>query len=151
MLYRLLGETPARREPSNPPSAQMQNVIPAKPKEVPPEPRPSNGYTFEWFKEKMVDLSLVLGIILCFALLVVTAGKVMIYVAIGVLFSAAAAYTVVRGQMAEVTTEKILWFVATGFTVFLFIYWAFTFVFRPPKNNNTVGCGGVEFIHHEEL
>ena len=131
----------------------MQNILPAKPKEEPIKPPPpsSSGYTWRWFKEKMVDAGLILGILLCFGLLVVTAGKVMAYVCIGVLFSTVAAYTVVRGQTAEVTTEKILWFVATGFTVFLFIYWAFTFVFRPPKNQNSVGCGGVQFIHHEEL
>tara|TARA_B110001452_G_scaffold13812_1_gene11383 strand:- start:1160 stop:1552 length:393 start_codon:yes stop_codon:yes gene_type:complete len=130
----------------------MQNILPAKPKEEPIKPPPpSSGYTWRWFKEKMVDLGLILGILLCFGLLVVMAGKVMAYVCIGVLFSTVAAYTVVRGQTAEVTTEKILWFVATGFTVFLFIYWAFTFVFRPPKNQDSVGCGGVQFIHHEEL
>ena len=130
----------------------MQNILPAKPKEVPVDPPPpSSGITWRWFKEKMVDACYLLGIIFCLALLVATAGKVMMYVAIGVLFSTVGAYTIVRGQAAEVTTEKILWFVGTGFTVFLFTYWAFTFVFRPPKNQNSVGCGGVQFIHHEEL
>ena len=38
-----------------------------------------------------------------------------------------------------------------GCVLFLFVYWALTVVFRPPDMKETVGCGGVRFINHEEL
>jgi hypothetical protein len=107
--------------------------------------------TWARIKDRLIDVGLGLGMIFCVVMLGITAGSVMMHVVIGIAFTVWAAYTVVRGQTAVTTTEKMLWFMATGFTAFLFLYWSFTFVFRPPKNQNSVGCGGVQFIHKEEL
>ena len=112
---------------------------------------PLNKDTMPTIKDRCIDIALVLGMLLCLVLLVGTAGFVVLHVFIGIGFTVWAAYTVVRGQDAETTTEKILWFTGTGFTAFLFLYWSFTMVFRPPKNQGTVGCGGVQFINTDEM
>ena len=109
---------------------------------------PSKG---QQIKDKLVDAALLLGILGCIMLLYLTVGKLMLHIGIGIFFTVVAAWTVVQGQTSERTTEKMLWYLGTGCTAFLFIYWSFTWVFRPPKNQDTVGCGGVQFIHHEEL
>ena len=107
--------------------------------------------TWEATKSKLVDAALLLGILACLVMLYLTVGKLMLHVGIGIFFTAVAAYTVVRGQTSETTTGKMLWYLGTGCTAFLFIYWSFTWVFRTPKNTDTVGCGGVKFINHDEM
>ena len=102
-------------------------------------------------KSYLLDGALLLGILTCLVLLYLTVGNLMVHVFVGIFFTVVAAYTVVRGQTCETTTGKMAWYFCTGCTAFLFIYWSFTWVFRTPKNQNTVGCGGVKFIHHEEL
>ena len=107
--------------------------------------------TWEATKSKLVDAALLLGILACLVMLYLTVGKLMLHVGIGIFFTAVAAYTLVRGQTSETTTGKMLWYLGTGCTAFLFIYWSFTWVFRTPKNTDTVGCGGVKFINHDEM
>merc|ERR1719310_167400 len=104
--------------------------------------------TWRKIKDTVVDVGLVAGVITCVVLLFLLSGMVMLYVCLGLCFCIAGAYTVVRGQAAENTTEKYLWYLATGLTAFLFLYWSLNYVFRAPRNQNTVGCGGVQFIHH---
>ena len=91
------------------------------------------------------------GILACLVLLYMTTGPVILHVAFGLCFATVAAYTLVKGQLAASSTERLVWYFCTGATAFLFLYWSFNYVFRPPKNQNTQGCGGVQFIHHEEL
>jgi ribose/xylose/arabinose/galactoside ABC-type transport system permease subunit len=107
--------------------------------------------TWEATKSKLVDAALLLGILACLVMLYLTVGKLMLHVGIGIFFTAVAAYTVVQGQTSETTTGKMLWYLGTGCTAFLFIYWSFTWVFRTPRNQDTVGCGGVKFINHDEM
>ena len=107
--------------------------------------------TWEATKSKLIDASLLLGMLGCLVMLYLIVGKLMLHVGIGIFFTAVAAYTVVQGHTSETTTGKMLWYLGTGCTAFLFIYWSFTHVFRPPKNQDTVGCGGVQFINHDDL
>ena len=107
--------------------------------------------TWEATKSKLVDAALLLGILACLVMLYLTVGRLMLHVGIGLFFTAVAAYTVVQGQTSEKTAVKMLWYLGTGCTAFLFIYWSFTWVFRTPKNQDTVGCGGVKFINHDEM
>ena len=107
--------------------------------------------TWEATKSKLIDAALLLGMLGCLVMLYLIVGKLMLHVGIGIFFTAVAAYTVVQGHTSETTTGKMLWYLGTGCTAFLFIYWSFTHVFRPPKNQDTVGCGGVQFINHDEM
>lgn len=112
---------------------------------------PMTSSTWEATKSKLIDAALLLGMLACLVMLYLIVGKLMLHVGIGIFFTAVAAYTVVQAHTSETTTGKMLWYLGTGCTAFLFIYWSFTHVFRPPKNQDTVGCGGVQFINHDEM
>ena len=99
----------------------------------------------------LVEILLLVLCVGCFGLLVFLTGHLLFYVACGLFFMGTMAYTLLQGQSAERPAKKLAWFVCTGVVFFLFSYWALQVVFRPPKNQNTQGCGGVQFIHHEEL
>ena len=122
-----------------------------KPIKPVPTPEPKEPWSFRYVKDKLIDFALGVGILACLVLLYMTTGPVILHVACGLGFAAVAAYTLVKGQLAASSTERLAWYFCTGATAFLFLYWSFNYVFRPPKNQNTQGCGGVQFIHHEEL
>ena len=97
-------------------------------------------------RERAVDVSLALAACVCGGLLVAMIGQILFYIACGLFFMGVAAYTLVQGQMAESRRIKLAWFMCTGITFFLFSYWAFQVVFRPPQVKTSIGCGGVKFV-----
>ncbi|KAL3913755.1 MAG: hypothetical protein SGPRY_007868 [Prymnesium sp.] len=67
----------------------------------------------------------------------------------GLAFTAVTAYTLIQGQLATRKLHRLCWFVGTGGSAGLFVYWALTVVFRAPKFREGIGCGGVQFVHDE--
>ena len=98
-------------------------------------------------KQRAVDVSLVLGCLICVTLLIVMLKMVLVHICCGILFMGVASYTLMRGQEAPSRVASLGWYVCTGAVLFLFTYWALQVVFRPPKVPTTVGCGGVQFIN----
>ena len=98
-----------------------------------------------------IDVLLLAAACGCIWLLWMMARDVMIFIVCGLLFMGSAAFTIVQAQFAERSAARLAWFVATGCVLFLFAYWALTVVFRPPDMKETVGCGGVKFVGHDEL
>mmetsp|Transcript_29743 Transcript_29743/g.68272 ORF Transcript_29743/g.68272 Transcript_29743/m.68272 type:complete len:124 (+) Transcript_29743:45-416(+) len=95
------------------------------------------------------DVLLCLGALACCWVLYHTAGAAVVHVLSGLVLLGAVAWTLVRGQLASKPLHRAGWFIATGGVFFLFMYWAFTVVFRAPNYKEGVGCGGVHFIHDE--
>jgi len=98
-------------------------------------------------KDRIVDVALIGGVIVCGGLLVMTLKMMLVHIVCGILFMGVAAYTLLMGQEASSTRGKLAWFVCTGAVLFLFTYWSMQVVFRPPKIPTTVGCGGVKFVN----
>lgn len=97
-------------------------------------------------RDRIVEGLLIVGILVCVGLLVAMLKMMLVHILCGLLFMVVAMYTVMKGQEARVRLHKLLWFVCTGATLFLFSYWALQVVFRPPKIRETIGCGGVRFV-----
>ena len=85
-------------------------------REIRAEAPPKEPWSWTYVKDKLIDISLLVGIGFCLVLLYLTAGKVMMHVAVGIFFAFVAAGTIVKGQLAERTIEKLLWYIATGMT-----------------------------------
>ena len=98
-------------------------------------------------KDRIVEGLLLAGVLACFGLLAAMLRMMLVHILCGLLFMGVAAYTLVRGQEASSRLHKLLWFVCTGGTIFLFSYWALQVVFRAPKIKETIGCGGVRFVN----
>ena len=97
-------------------------------------------------RDRIVEGLLIVGILVCVGLLVAMLKMMLVHILCGLLFMVVAMYTVMKGQETRVRLHKLLWFVCTGATLFLFSYWALQVVFRPPKIRETIGCGGVRFV-----
>ena len=100
-------------------------------------------------RERAVEAGLALGTLLCCWMLYHTAGYVIVHVLSGLAFMSVAAFSLVQGQFAKQPIKKVSWFTCTGGSLFLFLYWALVVVFRAPVIKETVGCGGVQFVHDE--
>ena len=100
-------------------------------------------------REFAPEISLSAAMLICLWLLYHIARVVVFHVLCGIVFMGVAAWAAVQGQFAAKPLHKAGWFVCTGGTLFLFLYWALTVVFRAPVLKTGIGCGGVKYIHDE--
>ena len=97
----------------------------------------------------LFEIALGCGSLGCCWVLYRTAFAAVVHILSGFFFMGVAAWTLVKGQVARRPVERAGWYIATGATFFLFLYWALTVVFRAPVIPQGVGCGGVKFIHED--
>ena len=98
-------------------------------------------------KDRIIDIALIGGVIICGVLLVMTLKMMLVHIICGLLFMGVAAYTLLMGQEASTYRARLAWFVCTGGVLGLFTYWSLQVVFRAPKIPTTIGCGGVKFVN----
>mmetsp|Transcript_32198 Transcript_32198/g.94708 ORF Transcript_32198/g.94708 Transcript_32198/m.94708 type:complete len:111 (-) Transcript_32198:225-557(-) len=95
------------------------------------------------------EIALACGSLICLWVIYHTAFTVIVHIVSGLILMSAAAFALIKGQLAKRWQHRAGWYAAVGGVVLLFFYWALTVVFRPPKIKEGVGCGGVKFIHDE--
>ena len=109
----------------------------------------------EWLSSlDALELALGCGAIICFWVLCKTAPTTVWHITCGLVLMGMAAWTLVQAEFARQRIHKAGWYLSAASVFCLFLYWAFTVVFRAPVIKEGIGCGGVQFVHapvHDEL
>jgi hypothetical protein len=91
---------------------------------------------------------LLLAVAAAFAyLLYLVAGDVVRHISCSVAFMAVAAAALVQAHTAKRMRDRALWYAITGCVFAAFVYFALTYVFRPPRPKTAAPCGGVHYVH----